>query len=675
MYLEAFGVREEPFGVTPDPRYTYAGASHREAFASLLHGIQSGRGFMALIAEPGMGKTTLLNELLEETHTYAETASLFQTQCTRQELLRYLLSDVGFDPADDVVAMHEQFNQVLLSNYRAGKRFILIIDEAHNLSDETLESVRLLSDFETPRAKLLQIILAGQPQLGHKLSAPHQWQLRQRMSIVCHLRPLSPDEVLEYIETRLRVAGRNDPLFTHDAVEAIALHSRGIPRIINNYCFNAMSLAYALDRQMIGADIIEEVAGDLDLQEKTAAHGWEALRRTEDATPAGAKVNSRVHRKLAPKQTSEPGSWPASDSHSGSYLRGENLANWPTSVVSGAAAPAFSPIPEATVRRRQTHRLAEREKKNGSSLPGPVPVANKSVARQTAPAETPPTAVSEPAERFAELVPPWVGERWSKLKPGVIGILLVGLLLIGVAWYAIASRGDAKPDTVVAPSAANPGSTSTVPEGTQGEVQPTADEEYASVAEPAARPPDTPLPAAQKKAASVEAMDGSTEAAADPQASETNATETGDAASRALFVSNGAISRPAAISSIAEAPPAIGLASDENAPLLESSSQPALPAPGWKQSEARTAVVPGTLVKKVMPAYPPAARGMRLEETVELTAKISEEGIVQDVQVEKGSGLFSQQAIAAVRQWRYTPFTLRGRAVPATTRITINFHP
>jgi general secretion pathway protein A len=158
MFLEYYGLREQPFGVTPDPRFLYFGATHREALASLFYGIESGCGFLALIAPPGMGKTTLLFHLLEKLRSSAQTVFLFQTQCGSREMFRHLLNDLGIDSLEqDLAAMHESLNSVLLSNARKGRRVVLVIDEAQNLKDSVLETVRLLSDFETPQAKLLQI--------------------------------------------------------------------------------------------------------------------------------------------------------------------------------------------------------------------------------------------------------------------------------------------------------------------------------------------------------------------------------------------------------------------------------------------------------------------------------------------------------------------------------------
>src|SRR2546428_257710 len=267
MFLDFYGLREQPFGVTPDPRYLYLSVGHREALASLIYGVESGRGFMALVAKPGMGKTTLLFQLLERLRSSAQTVFLFQTQCESREFLRYILADLGFDTREqDLVTLHRQFNEVLIREKRAGKRFVLAIDEAQNLNESVLETIRLLSDFETPRDKLMQIIVAGQPQLGQKLALPSLAQLRQRVSMQVRLNPFTPQETVSCVEHRLRVAGyTGGPLFTPEAQAIIAARSEGIPRNIVNLCFNALSLGCALERKIIDTEILQEVLADLDV--------------------------------------------------------------------------------------------------------------------------------------------------------------------------------------------------------------------------------------------------------------------------------------------------------------------------------------------------------------------------------------------------------------------------
>jgi general secretion pathway protein A len=321
MFLNFYKLREQPFGVTPDPRFLYLSPAHREALASMYYGIDSERGFVALIAKPGMGKTTLLFQLLQQFRAIARTAFLFQTQCSSREFMRFLLLELGCEVSgeQDLVTMHEQFNRCLLQEAHADRRFIVVIDEAQNLEPSVLETVRLLSDFETPQAKLLQIVLSGQPELADKLARPSLRQLRQRVSMLSSLAPLPPEEVTRYINHRLRTAGRPDaPLFTLSAAQMIAELSEGIPRNINNICFNALSLGCALRQETIDVDILRQVAADFDLEGLRSEPG---LSKFELETAAAASASP------AARSGSEPtGSLPASNQGGELLNRQEALA-------------------------------------------------------------------------------------------------------------------------------------------------------------------------------------------------------------------------------------------------------------------------------------------------------------------------------------------------------------
>src|SRR6267143_1122583 len=258
MFLDFFGLREQPFGVSPDPKYLYFSPSHREALASLFYGIETGRGFLALIAEPGMGKTSLLFQLLERLKGSIRSAFLFQTQCDSRELLRYLLQGLGVDSQEtDLVQLHS-----------------------------ALETVRLLSNFEATDRKLFQIVLAGQPELARRLKNPGLAQLSQRIAVLTGIKPLPVSETLQYIHHRLKIAGYDGPeVFTSGSVALITKASQGIPRNINNICFNAMSLACAMGSRRIGTAIVQETLNDLSLDglvEKSRILG----RRTPTLTTA-----------------------------------------------------------------------------------------------------------------------------------------------------------------------------------------------------------------------------------------------------------------------------------------------------------------------------------------------------------------------------------------------------
>jgi general secretion pathway protein A len=268
MFLEYYGLIEQPFGVTPDPRFLHMGAKHREALASLVYGTDTNRGFLALIAQPGMGKTSLLYQYLEGLRNKSRAAFIFQTDCDSEDFIRHILVDLSLDPAGkDLPAMHGMLNEVLLAEMRAGRRFILVIDEAQNLDERVLESVRLLSNFETPWMKLMQIVIAGQPQLAERLTRPSMAQLRQRISSVIRIEPFTAEETGEYIDHRLWVAGyAGEPLFTVGARLLIAKQSGGIPRNINTLCFNAMSVAYGIGAHQVDVKMVREAINDVEIE-------------------------------------------------------------------------------------------------------------------------------------------------------------------------------------------------------------------------------------------------------------------------------------------------------------------------------------------------------------------------------------------------------------------------
>jgi general secretion pathway protein A len=268
IVLDYYRLEEQPFGVTPDSRYLFLTPSHKEALASLIYGIESGCGFVSLIATPGSGKTTLLFEALHILRDKARIVFLFQTISTPLDLLRSLLSGLGVrEIQGSLVEMQIRLKDILTEQYRLGKRVVVVVDEAQNLDDSVLELIRMLSNFETSRDKLIQIILAGQPQLADNIGSPELLQLRQRISIFARLKPFTPEETTLYIVHRLGVAGYNSdmPLFTKDALALIALCSEGIPRNINNLCFNALSLGCALQQKPIDRDVVRQVIADLDL--------------------------------------------------------------------------------------------------------------------------------------------------------------------------------------------------------------------------------------------------------------------------------------------------------------------------------------------------------------------------------------------------------------------------
>ena len=269
--LEFYQLRDEPFGASPDPRFLYFTPSHREALASLVYTTQTKRGFSALVAEPGMGKTTLLFHLLEKMKGTARTAFLFRPDRDPRDLLESLLADLGIDAMGHTIPqMHENLSSVLLEELNRGHDFVWVVDEAQDLDATVLETIRVLSNFETPNAKLMHIILAGQPALAEKLNQPDLLQLRQRVSRIVQLAPFSVGETSEYIAHRLRLCGRREQnLFERETVRGIARASHGIPRNINNLCFSCLSLAFVERASRISPNILQEVLQDYQGEPRT----------------------------------------------------------------------------------------------------------------------------------------------------------------------------------------------------------------------------------------------------------------------------------------------------------------------------------------------------------------------------------------------------------------------
>jgi len=278
LYQRHFGFAEAPFNITPDPSFLYLSPSHREGLAQLQYGIDARRGFIVLTGEVGTGKTTLIQALLSRVAERTHTALIFGSIANPLELLRYICEEFKLiEPLQPVQDFHNYvslLNDFLLCRYQEGENAALIIDEAQNLPSEVLESVRLLSNFETRKDKLLQILLVGQPELNDRLNAPQLRQLKQRIALRHHLRSLSLNECHEYILSRLNHAGAGATLFTPRAIEAIYHYSGGLPRLINVICDNSMINAYALDRRQIEPTLIQEVAEDLHLVGSLLRPAW-----------------------------------------------------------------------------------------------------------------------------------------------------------------------------------------------------------------------------------------------------------------------------------------------------------------------------------------------------------------------------------------------------------------
>lgn len=266
MYLEYYGLKENPFNVTSDPDFLYLSQTHREALDHLIYGIQQRKGFIVITGEIGAGKTTLCKALLNSLDDNTKSSLVFNSTLQETQLLEAILNDFGITPERrSKVAFLKKLNAFLLEQLCDGKNTILVIDEAQNLKTSTLETIRMLSNLETNKEKLLQIILVGQPQLRDKLNLPSLVQLRQRVSVRFHLTPLQKPELSRYIEHRLTVAGSPGNIgFSQEAIDLMFSYSNGIPRVVNLICDKSLLLGFVRGTRFLEYGVIEQSIQEIE---------------------------------------------------------------------------------------------------------------------------------------------------------------------------------------------------------------------------------------------------------------------------------------------------------------------------------------------------------------------------------------------------------------------------
>lgn len=283
MYLSFYGLNEKPFAPTPDPRFLYFTPGHREALAHLTYAVQDNTGFLVLTGEVGTGKTSLLKALLKQLDGSTAVAFIVNSALSFDGLLEYMLEEFGIPtPGASRVQRLVALQRFLIERTRAGQNVALILDEAHHLDPDTLEQIRLLSNFESPTQKHLQILLVGQPELKAKLALPELRQLQQRITLRAVIPPLSSQEIGQYIRRRLQTAGARDlDLFTERAIGRIAAYAGGIPRIVNMVCEHGLLIGYAHQRRRLGEHVAERAIRYLEdgAQPRKARNGVNRRRR------------------------------------------------------------------------------------------------------------------------------------------------------------------------------------------------------------------------------------------------------------------------------------------------------------------------------------------------------------------------------------------------------------
>jgi general secretion pathway protein A len=270
MYWKYYRFKEKPFEITPDQKFLYLSEIHQEALAHLQYAIKEGKGFTVITGEAGTGKTTLVHTLLGELDGNIKTCYIFNPILERADFLNYICDDLGIKSdgmksrGQSLAALHN----FLLNCFERNEKVFLIIDEAHSMDPDLLQEVRLLTNLETTKNKLLHVILLGQPELNKILKEPRFRPLKQRITVRYHLRPLNFQETKEYIIYRLKRAGsRNISLFDNNAIKEIYRYSKGLPRLINIVCDNALLAGFALERTRIGKPIIRDVINSLEGRE------------------------------------------------------------------------------------------------------------------------------------------------------------------------------------------------------------------------------------------------------------------------------------------------------------------------------------------------------------------------------------------------------------------------
>ncbi len=290
MYNAFFGFSESPFSLSPDPAFFYRSEQHEEALANLVYGVQARKGFIVLSGEVGTGKTTMLECLRDYLESqYIEFAFLFNSRINPDQFFEMIAYDLDL-PCSRTSKTEVLFalNQLLVEQAQDGRTVVLIVDEAHNLEWEVLEEIRLLGNLENRNGKLLQIILAGQPELDRKLDAPNLRQLKQRIVLRCNLQPFTLRDAVEYIESRLDRAGLPEQdLFSEELMAEIHLRAQGIPRVINAICDNLLLTAFALETKTCTVEMLDEVCKDMRLE-------WPGSRRVRARSSSNEPTYERT---------------------------------------------------------------------------------------------------------------------------------------------------------------------------------------------------------------------------------------------------------------------------------------------------------------------------------------------------------------------------------------------
>jgi TonB family protein len=627
-FLRHFGFRESPFGVTPDPEFLYWSRMHSAALQAMVDSIESNLGFSVLLGEPGTGKTSLLFHLLAQYRESARTAFVFQTQCGPHDLIRHIASELDLPTGGrDEVSLHQKLNGMLLKEARAGRKVLIVIDEAQNLQSASLEAIRLLSDFETGFSKLLNVVLSGSTRLGEMLLTSELSQLAQRISTISRLESLTGAEVKDYVRFRLGVVATRaiEGLFSVDSLAEIASQSGGIPRIINSLCYRALILAYTQNKGTVSRELVEEAARDLDFSELGSRDLKSAIKYT--AAPD------------APLSNGVPAAIP------GEHYVPANVAGDSREFSRGpiARTQIFEQkerLPDVDARGLpQPAHLPPRVKSPGITLKGQPVVAK---------ADQGPRIKLHALDQFKSA-------EWYRHRSTELIVLLALLAFVSwLGWNELRAKSNVNGEYT----------SRSQPESLRPQVQP-------------------PMQAVKNGLAQNSVQQPNGVAAAPSTDSETR--QSPPIQVRSMIDLRPNLLLPSKIRSQALAAAQAPLAPDTVDIMPRAANTLAIPvaayAPAVPRLEASNPVggsrpktnFPLQAIKVIQPEYPPKAKLWHIEGEVLIELTIDRNGNVQKVRSLSGNAILLQAAEDAVRKWKYSPATDDQVPVPTVTRVRFNF--
>jgi TonB family protein len=666
MYWKHFGLHEDPFSLTSDSRFLFLTEAHRDVLNTLRECVEGERGFAALIAPSGVGKTTLLYELIEQLRETAVVAFIFETHFEPIDILRLLLKELGQDVARaDAIALHQQFAEALSHVAKLGKRFAVVIDEAQALSPAALETIRLLSNFDLNRKKPVQVILAGHQEFEELLARPGMQHIKQRIAAYGRLKPFTTDETRAYVAHRLHVAG-GAGLFAPEALDVLAELSRGVPRTINIYGFQTLQAAIKSGARQADAELtrraIHEFEGwplpatapvmspRVNLTRDTAPKSTQARPRNEkddyfetgkDAALEALLANIRSDRERGNNErfTVTPTNVPVPPVPVVTPVMPAAAKAEPIPFSIAAAIKTTEPIPVTASRSAVAAAPAldkQPEPSIADAAPPAAPVAKAPVLVVPAPEKPVPASV------------PIVGKQKAAMPPKLrmqVAVAVLVLLLLGSGGTFAYRRGWFRATQLASASTAV--------------TQPAASGVAArqpdpSVANPA--PLEATRPTSVPEQAPAETRKAAASAVAPPPV---RVAEIGAGKARSLMQTDAAPSAPVTLG--VQGQPNLGSALDPS-------------ATGVTLQTARPDVKPAVAISQPKPVYPPMASSLRLEGTVVLRVQVDAHGKPTKVDIVSGHPMLAAAAKNTVlSSWRFTPAAVGNKNVASETEVRINF--